>query len=63
MKALIVGSAGFVGKYLIDCLVDEFKLIVYGTKLKEQEYTNHKATIVNLNILEKTEVTTLLKKD
>ena len=59
-KALIIGSAGFVGNYLIDCLVDEFGMSVYGTKLAEQEYTNKKATIINLNILKKDEINSLL---
>ncbi|MBR4159844.1 MAG: GDP-mannose 4,6-dehydratase [Spirochaetia bacterium] len=61
-KALVIGSAGFVGNYLINCLVDDFNMIVYGTKLENQEYDNHKATIINLNILEKNEIITLLKK-
>ena len=62
MKALIIGVAGFVGNYLVDCLVDEFGMSTYGTKLAEQDYTSKKATIINLNILEKEKIVSLLNE-
>lgn len=61
-KAIVIGSAGFVGKYLIDCLVNEFSMTVVGTKLEREIFNNDKATIVNLNILEKDEIIALLNK-
>ena len=37
-KALVIGAAGFVGGYLIDCLKNKFGYEVYGTKLAAQDF-------------------------
>lgn len=60
-KALIVGAAGFVGGYLIDCLANQFKMEVFGTKLAEQNLSNSKCIFYDLNLLEKDEILNLLK--
>lgn len=52
-KALIIGAAGFVGSYLIDCLHDEFGYEVYATKLPGTEFTHDKAEVYDLDILKK----------
>lgn len=61
-KALIIGAAGFVGGYLIDCLNNEFRMEVFGTKLKDQNYSRSNTTILDLNILNKDEIVDLLNK-
>ncbi len=59
-KALIVGAAGFVGGYLIDCLNKEFGMDVYGTRLSNQNFTHEGAKIFDLDILDKSQITNLL---
>ncbi|MBQ6027918.1 MAG: GDP-mannose 4,6-dehydratase, partial [Treponema sp.] len=52
-KALVIGAAGFVGGYLLDCLKDEFGMEVYGTKIVSQNYAHEGAKIFDLDILDK----------
>ena len=52
-KALVIGAAGFVGGYLLDCLKDEFGMEVYGTKIVSQTYAHEGAKIFDLDILDK----------
>ncbi len=52
-KALVIGAAGFVGGYLLDCLKDEFGMEVYGTKIVSQTYAREGAKIFDLDILDK----------
>ncbi len=61
-KALIIGAAGFVGNYLIDCLNDEFGFEVYATKLPGTEYFHDKAQVFELDILNKEDISELLYK-
>ena len=61
-KALIIGAAGFVGSYLIDCLHDEFGYEVYATKLPGTEFTHDKAEVYDLDILKKEDIAELLYK-
>lgn len=59
-KALVIGAAGFVGGYLIDCLSDEFGMQVFGTRLTSQDYQHPKAKIFDLDILKKGDIDALL---
>lgn len=52
-KALVIGAAGFVGGYLLDCLKDEFGMEVYGTKICSQTYAHEGVQIFDLDILDK----------
>ena len=61
-KALVIGAAGFVGSYLIDCLHDEFGYEVYATKLPGTEFTHDKAEVYDLDILKKEDIAELLYK-
>ena len=62
MKALVIGAAGFVGGYLIDCLKSEFGYAVYGTKLASQDFAHAGAEICDLDILVRAEIDALLAK-
>lgn len=62
-KALIIGAAGFVGKYLIQHLELSGNIEVYATKLANEEIilSNESNTqVYNLDILKKEEIITLL---
>lgn len=59
MKALVIGAAGFVGPYLCKNLLDN-GFDVLATKL-ENENSKGECKFVNLNILKKEEIDTLLK--
>ncbi len=61
-KALVIGAAGFVGGYLIDCLRDEFGMEVYGTKISSQTYAHEGARIFDLDILDKEGIVSLFKE-
>lgn len=60
MKALVIGAAGFVGPYLCKNLLDN-GFDVLATKL-ENENSKGEFKFVNLNILKKEEIDTLLKE-
>lgn len=60
-KALVIGAAGFVGGYLLDCLKNEFGMDVFGTKLSNQNYSHAGAKILELDILDKSQVLSLLQ--
>lgn len=62
MKALIIGAAGFVGSYLIDHLISDCKWQVTATKLEHEVIKSDKASIYNLDILDKKSVVDLLRK-
>ncbi len=59
-KALVIGAAGFVGKYLIRHLHDDLGKEVYATKLPHEEIENVPAKICDLDILSKDSITELL---
>lgn len=61
-KALVIGAAGFVGGYLIDCLSNEFGMEVFGTRLTSQDFSHPRAKIYDLDILKKSDVDGLLKQ-
>lgn len=61
-KALVIGAAGFVGGYLIDCLKKEFGFDVYGTRLSSQNFTHPNAEIFDLDIMKKEAVFSLLER-
>jgi GDP-4-dehydro-6-deoxy-D-mannose reductase len=49
MNVLVIGAAGFVGKYLIDDLIDS-GYHVYATKLSFENLSFPSAEVINLNI-------------
>ena len=59
-KALVIGAAGFVGKYLIRHLHDECHMEVVATKLPHENLTELPATVYNLDILSKDDIIELL---
>ena len=59
-RALIIGAAGFVGNYLIDYLAVKGVNEIHATKLPVEEYTSDKATIHELDILDKDSIVSLL---
>lgn len=61
-KALVIGAAGFVGGYLIDCLRNEFGMEVSGTRLTNQNFTHEGAEIFDLDIMIREEISALLEK-
>ena len=61
-KALVIGAAGFVGGYLIDCLRNEFGMEVTGTRLTNQNFTHEGAEIFDLDIMKKEDISALLEK-
>lgn len=62
MKALIIGAAGFVGKYLLAHLSETYPWQLYATKLPQEDIQFDHATILDLNILEKEEILQTLKQ-
>lgn len=62
MKSLVIGAAGFVGDYLIDCLQKQFSHDVYATKLNTDKFVKENAQIFDLNILNPTAISELLEK-
>lgn len=59
-KALVLGAAGFVGSYLIQHLHDDCGYEVYATKLPHEKLDELPATVLDLNILEKEKIVSLL---
>lgn len=62
MKALIIGGAGFVGKYLLRHLFETYSWELHVTKLPSETIDFENAVIHDLNILEKNDIVNLLKK-
>lgn len=60
-KSLIIGAAGFVGKYLIDEVLNNH-IEVYATKLPHQNLEQKNAKLYDLNILDKDAIVDLLFK-
>lgn len=52
MKALIIGGAGFVGRYLIDHLTKDLKWDVFVTKLDKETIDEKDCKVYNLDILD-----------
>ncbi|MGF6906987.1 GDP-mannose 4,6-dehydratase [Fusobacterium sp. PH5-44] len=59
-KVLIVGSAGFVGRYLIDYLSKTLKWAVVATKMPYEIIKNKNIEIYNLDILDRKKIEELL---
>ena len=59
MKALIIGGAGFVGKYLINELADK-EYQVSATCLPNETISSSKCSVYNLDILDRNAVLELL---
>ena len=59
-KALVIGAAGFVGKYLIRHLHDDLGYEVAATKLLHEHLENVPAQIYELDILDKEAIVELL---
>ncbi len=58
-KAMVIGAAGFVGKYLIDHLYEVCGYEVFATKLPQEDLGETPATVYDLNILNKDEIVAL----
>lgn len=63
MKSLIIGGAGFVGAYLIQHLRDDLKHDVVVTKMPHEKITESDIKVLNLNILEKESISSLLEQE
>lgn len=61
MKALIIGGAGFVGNYLIDYLQNSLKWSISLTKISSEELKLDNVDIFDLNILNRDDISILLK--
>ena len=59
-KALIIGAAGFVGKYLVSHLHDDKGMDVVVTKLPNESLVPMPAKVLDLNILEKESIIEIL---
>ena len=63
MKALIIGGGGFVGPYLVRHLVDDLKAEVTVTKTEKETLTMDNAKVVNLDILDRQQLDTVLNEE
>lgn len=63
MKSLIIGGAGFVGKYLIRQLIGELGHEVVVTKMSHETLDISEVQVRDLNILEEDSVERLLKEE
>ncbi|MCD7999279.1 MAG: GDP-mannose 4,6-dehydratase [Clostridiales bacterium] len=61
-KALIIGAAGFVGDYLIDHIQKNCIWSITVTKLPQETILKKGIEILDLNLMEPTEVTSLLNR-
>ena len=52
-KALIIGGAGFVGKYLAEYLTGDCGYSVCSTKMKNEEIAGAEYDVVDMNLLVK----------
>ncbi|MCM1495698.1 MAG: GDP-mannose 4,6-dehydratase [Bacteroides sp.] len=62
MKALIIGAAGFVGSYLIQHLKQNLHWEIMATKMPQETIAVEDVDIYDLDILDKNQVTQLLKE-
>lgn len=62
MKALIIGAAGFVGSYLIQHLKQDLHWEIMATKMPQETIAIEDVDIYDLDILDKNQVTQLLKE-
>lgn len=63
MKSLIIGGAGFVGAYLIRHLRDELKHDVAVTKMPQEQIGEANVKVLDLNILERESIVSLLQTE
>lgn len=61
MNALIIGGAGFVGKYLIEHLVNNYDYSVSATKLPNEDIKSNLCQVYDLNILNPEQIEEVLK--
>lgn len=61
-KALIIGGAGFVGKYLAEYLTKECNYSVCSTKMEQEVIEGASYDVVNLNLLKREEVDQVLSE-
>lgn len=61
MNALIIGGAGFVGKYLIEHLAKDCNYNVSATKLPNESIKSELCNVYDLNILNPEQITEVLK--
>lgn len=61
-KALIIGGAGFVGKYLAEYLQEDCGYSVCSTKMKQEVIENASYDVVDMNLLVKEEVEQIIEK-
>lgn len=59
-KAMVIGAAGFVGKYLINHLHNDLGMEVVATKLAHEKLDNLPARVRDLDILKKDSIVDLL---
>ena len=62
MKALIIGGAGFVGRYLIDHLTKDLKWDVFVTKLDTETIDEKDCKVYNLDILDLSKTKELIQE-
>lgn len=62
MNALIIGGAGFVGKYLLRHLNQEYPWNLYVTKLPNENINEKEVQVYNLDITDKSAIVDVLKK-
>ncbi len=60
-KALIIGGAGFVGKYLAEYLTEQCGYQVCSTKMKNEEIPGADYEVVDMNLLVKEEMEQVMK--
>jgi GDP-4-dehydro-6-deoxy-D-mannose reductase len=61
MNALIIGGAGFVGKYLISQLAEDGSYTISATKLPHEKIDSNLCTVYDLNILDPSQIEEVLK--
>jgi len=59
-RALIIGAGGFVGDYLIKCLMEYCVEEIHATKLSNQKYNNENVIIHDLDIMDKDNIVAVL---
>lgn len=61
-RTMIIGAAGFVGGYLINCLKQECGMEVFATKLQHEKIENSSAQIFDLDIMDKEAIVSFSSK-
>lgn len=62
IKALVIGAAGFVGNYLIDCIQEELLCDVVATKLINENFCREDVEVCDLDIMDKSAIINLIRK-